>query len=350
MPQLRVAVLFGGRSGEHEVSLISAQSVLEALDRKKYAVLPVGITLEGRWKQAPLNARWPAAEVLARGEELRLSPAPGAGLTADVVLPILHGSYGEDGTIQGLLELMDIPYVGAGVLGSAAAMDKDIMKRLFRAAGLPIVAHNVLHRSQLRRHPQAAARAARRGLRYPLFVKPANLGSSVGISKVKQVRELAEALQLAARYDEKIIVEQGVEAREIECAVLGNASPQASVLSEIIPHHEFYDYAAKYLETGTQLICPAQVNLRIQSQIQKLAVTAFQAVDCAGLARVDFFLERGNGAIYVNEINTMPGFTPISQFPRMWAASGLPYPRLLDRMIHLALERGRERRRTQFSR
>ncbi len=348
MAKLRIAVLFGGRSGEHEVSLISAQSVLQHLDRKKYDVLPVGITLDGSWKQAPLNADWTPAEVLRRGRELRLTPAPQAEWAADVVLPILHGTFGEDGTIQGLLELTGVAYAGAGVLGSAAAMDKDIMKRLFRAAGLPIVPHQMIHRRQLRNHPEAAARAARRGLRYPIFIKPANLGSSVGIRKVKRPGELLPALRLAARFDDKIVAEQGVDAREIECAVLGNDQPRASVLSEIVPHREFYDYEAKYLESGTQLICPARLPARIVRQVQKLAIAAFQAVDCAGLARVDFFLDRKSDAIYVNEINTMPGFTPISQFPRMWAASGLSYDRLLDRMIELARERARERGRSIY--
>lgn len=397
MSKLRVGVLFGGRSGEHEVSLLSAASVIEAIDKKKYEVVPIGITKQGRWVTSGpaqqllhgkgagkhLRAGDPAATtpaaVLAKGEGIIVPPEPltaekqslapfeSAGespasthsaahaIAVDVIFPVLHGTFGEDGTIQGLLELADLAYVGAGVLGSACGMDKDVMKRLFAAAGLPIVKHVTILRSDWERDPKAARRLIERKLRYPVFVKPANLGSSVGISKVHGRRELAAAMDAAGSYDRKIIVEQGVggakgKAREIECSVLGNDQPRASVAGEIVPAQEFYDYNAKYLDEGSKLLIPAKIRAAQQRKVQELAIRAFQAVDCTGLARVDFLMEPKSGKIYVNEINTMPGFTSISMYPKLWAATGIPYPALIDRLIQLGLERHAEKKKNQYSR
>jgi len=272
-----------------------------------------------------------------------------------VIFPVLHGTFGEDGTIQGLLELADLAYVGAGVLGSACGMDKDVMKRLFAAAELPMVKHVTLLRSDWERDPRAARRLVENKLRYPVFVKPANLGSSVGISKVHQGRELAAAMDAAAAYDRKIVVEQGVggakgKAREIECSVLGNDQPRASVAGEVVPGKEFYDYTAKYLDEGSELHIPARISAAQQKKVQALAVRAFQAVDCEGLARVDFLMDPKSGKIYVNEINTMPGFTSISMYPKLWAATGIAYPELIDRLIQLGLERHAEKKKNQYSR
>ena len=395
MNKLRVGVLFGGRSGEHEVSLLSAASVIEAIDKNKYEVVPIGITKAGHWVTAAhaeqllrgkgsgkhLRAGDPAttgpAAVLAKGEGIVVPPEPltaekqplapfessqptathsGAhAIAVDVIFPVLHGTFGEDGTIQGLLELADLAYVGAGVLGSACGMDKDVMKRLFAAAGLPIVRHVTVLRSEWERDSKAARRAIEKKLRYPVFVKPANLGSSVGISKVHQGRELAAAMDAAAAYDRKIIVEQGVggakgKAREIECSVLGNDQPRASVAGEVVPGKEFYDYAAKYLDEGSELHIPARISKAQQKKVQELAVRAFQAVDCEGLARVDFLMEPKSGKIFVNEINTMPGFTSISMYPKLWAATGIPYPELIDRLIQLGLERHAEKKKNKYSR
>src|SRR5450631_599644 len=379
MKKLRVGVLFGGRSGEHEVSLLSAASVLNAIDKKKYEVVPIGITKEGRWVTAThaerllkgdaatdpearhLRAGDPqatsAAAVLAKGEGVVVPPMPGHdhsslvpfetdvaqthaahAIDVDVIFPVLHGTFGEDGTIQGLLELADIAYVGAGVLGSAAGMDKDVMKRLFRDAGLPIVKHVTVLRSAWREQPKRARKLIEGALKYPVFVKPANLGSSVGISKVHDSSELAAAMDEAAQFDRKLVIEQGVggknaKAREIECSVLGNDNPMASVPGEIVPIKEFYDYDAKYLVEGSQPIIPAKLAKGKLKEVQRLAIAAFQAVDCAGLARVDFLMDPRSGKIYVNEINTMPGFTSISMYPKLWAASGVPYAELIDRLI-----------------
>ncbi len=397
MSKLRVGVLFGGRSGEHEVSLLSAASVIEAIDKSKYEVVPIGITKAGHWVTSGpaeqllrgkasgkhLRAGDPAATtpaaVLAKGEGIIVPPEPrsedepalaalepaggshasthsGTHLIAvDVIFPVLHGTFGEDGTIQGLLELADLAYVGAGVLGSACGMDKDVMKRLFAAARLPIVKHVTILRGDWERDPKAARRLIERKLRYPVFVKPANLGSSVGISKVHQGRELAAAMDAAASYDRKIIVEQGVggakgKAREIECSVLGNDQPRASVAGEVVPATEFYDYSAKYLDEGSKLLIPAKLSAAQQKQVQQMAVAAFQAVDCAGLARVDFLMDPKTGKLYVNEINTMPGFTSISMYPKLWAATGISYPELIDRLIQLGLERHAEKKKNQYSR
>jgi D-alanine-D-alanine ligase len=276
-------------------------------------------------------------------------------INVDIIFPVLHGTFGEDGTVQGLLELAEIPYVGAGVLGSAAGMDKDIMKSLFRAARLPIVKHVTVLRSELESDPKTVQKTIERSLKYPVFVKPANLGSSVGISKVHDRKELEPGLTEAARYDRKIVVEQGVggknrKAREIECAVLGNDQPQASIAGEIVPSAEFYDYSAKYLDEGSQLVIPAELTKSETKKVQELAIGAFRAVDCSGLGRVDFLMDPKSRKIYLNEINTMPGFTSISMYPKLWAASGVPYPELIERLIRLGIERHQEKKRNQYSR
>jgi D-alanine-D-alanine ligase len=396
MKKLRVGILFGGRSGEHEVSLLSAASVLHAIDKSKYEVVPIGITKEGRWltaehaenllagklMQEPRNLRagdphtTPAAAVLARGEAAIVPPEPvqrqsglvpfqsDAGplrrssdraIDVDVIFPVLHGTFGEDGTIQGLLELADIAYVGAGVLGSAAGMDKDIMKALFRAAGIPIVKHVTILRSAWEKDSRRVAKLVEQKLKYPVFVKPANLGSSVGISKAHDRKELAPAIREAAKFDRKIVVEQGVggnknKAREIECSVLGNDEPMASIPGEIVPIKEFYDYDAKYLDEGSQLIIPAKLTKPQTKGVQELAVRAFKAVDCTGLARVDFLMDPKTGKIFLNEINTMPGFTSISMYPKLWAASGLEYSQLIDRLIQLGIERHADKKKNQYNR
>jgi len=395
MTKLRVGILFGGRSGEHEVSLLSAASVLNAIDKDKYEVVPIGITKDGRWLTAehaedlltgklvlePRSLRagdpetTPSAAVLARGEAVVVPPEPvhrhsglvpfqtDAGLlrrasdraiNVDVIFPVLHGTFGEDGTIQGLLELADIPYVGAGVLGSAAGMDKDIMKSLFIAAGIPIVKHVTILRSAWEKDQKKVQKLVESKLTYPVFVKPANLGSSVGISKAHNRKELGPAIEDAAKFDRKIVIEQGVggkkeKAREIECSVLGNDEPAASVPGEIVPGKEFYDYAAKYVDEGSQLIIPAKLTKAETKRVQDLAVAAFQAVDCSGLARVDFLMDPKTRKIFLNEINTMPGFTAISMYPKLWAASGLAYADLIDRLIQLGIERHEDKKKNQYS-
>ncbi|HXB21588.1 MAG TPA: D-alanine--D-alanine ligase family protein, partial [Candidatus Solibacter sp.] len=277
------------------------------------------------------------------------------GIHVDVIFPVLHGTFGEDGTIQGLLELADIPYVGAGVLGSAAGMDKDVMKRLFVAAGLPIVKHVTVLRSQWENDPKKVTREVEKKLKYPVFVKPANLGSSVGISKARNRKELGPAIEIAAGYDRKIVIEQGVggkkhKARELECSVLGNDEPRASIAGEIVPSTEFYDYNAKYLDEGSKLIIPAKLTKKQMKELQDMAIAAFQAVDCSGLARVDFLMDPKSGKIYLNEINTMPGFTSISMYPKLWAASGIDYPELIERLVQLGLERYQEKKKNRYSR
>ncbi len=401
MKKLRVGVLFGGRSGEHEVSLLSAASVLKAINPKKYEVVPIGITKQGHWltssdaeklltggDSAPverqLRAGDPettsAAAVLARGESVIVPPVPSRGKTSslvpfetqnvaiqasaasgsplnlDVIFPVLHGTFGEDGTIQGLFELADIAYVGSGVLGSAAGMDKDVMKRLFAAAKLPIPKHVSFLRAEWEASSKKTIAKIEAALKYPLFVKPANLGSSVGITKAHNRKELGPAIDIAAGFDRKIVVEQGVggkkgKARELEVAVLGNDKPEASVVGEIVPGKEFYDYEAKYLSEGSYPIIPAKITRQQSKSIREMAIAAFRACDCSGLARVDFLMEPGEkGRIYLNEINTLPGFTSISMYPKLWAASGVAYPDLIDRLIALALERRAERDRTSYSR
>jgi D-alanine-D-alanine ligase len=359
--RIRVGVLFGGRSGEHEVSLTSAASIIKALDREKYDVVHIGITREGRWFMGRGALRTPA-EVFVRGKSVLPSAdpygsrffarhaRPGANRLpgVDVIFPVLHGTFGEDGTVQGLLELAGVPYVGAGVLGSAVGMDKDAMKRLFRDVGLPVVEWVVVLRNERKQSPARLRKLVEMKLGYPLFVKPANLGSSVGISKVHNRRELGPAIDLAACYDRKIIVEKGLDAREIECSVLGNDQPKASVPGEIVPVNEFYDYEAKYVKEGSKLSIPAKLSRSQTRCVRDLAIRAFRAVDCAGMARVDFLLDRPSGKLFVNELNTIPGFTPISMYPKLWEASGVPYPVLLDRLIELALERHREKELTRY--
>ena len=361
--KIRLGILFGGRSGEHEVSLISAASIIKALDASKYEVVPIGITREGKWLVGSAGDTV-LPNIFKDGQPVMPSADPSGPTLVpldpqlsssrespeiDVVFPVLHGTFGEDGTVQGLLELANLPYVGAGVLGSAAGMDKDVMKRLFRDAGLPVVPWILALRSEWEREPERITRQIKREIEFPLFVKPANLGSSVGISKVCQAQELSAAMNLAARYDRKILVEKAVDAREIECSVLGNDRPEASVAGEIVPVNEFYDYEAKYVKEGSELIIPAKLTPRQAKQVQNFSIRAFQAVDCAGMARVDFLLDRKSGKLYVNEINTIPGFTSISMYPKLWEASGVPYPQLIDRLIELALARQREKARTQYS-
>jgi len=375
--KIRLGVLFGGRSGEHEVSLVSALAVMRALDPDKYEIVPVGITRQGRWRVGPKafglltdTAGQEAAQRTAPLQALlevgravtpsvdptspkllpltKSSPVLKACPEVDVIFPVLHGTFGEDGTIQGLLELADVPYVGAGVLASSTGMDKDVMKRLFREGGLPVVPWELALRKDWEHDPGGVRKRIEKRLRYPLFVKPANLGSSVGITKVHKPEELQAAMDLAAQYDRKILVEKAIDAREIECAVLGNDNPEASLPGGIIPVNEFYDYEAKYIKEGSELLIPALLSPRQSKRVQELAVRAFQAIDCAGMARVDFLLDRKSGRIFVLEINTIPGFTPISMYPKLWEASGLPYAKLLDRLIELALERHRDKIRTRF--
>ena len=399
--KLRVGVLFGGRSGEHEVSLLSAASVLKAIDATRYEVVPIGITKQGRWVVAgdaerllagpdaegsALRAGDPqhtlSAAVLAKGQGVIVPPMPAAGgggslvpferdaaaiasahdaLQLDVVFPVLHGTFGEDGTMQGLFELAGLAYVGSGVVGSATGMDKEIMKRLFAAAGLPLTPHITFLRREWEQSAKKIVARLEAALKYPLFVKPANLGSSVGISKAHDRKELGPAIALAASFDRKIVVEQTVgsrgnrarmgKARELEVAVLGNDEPIASVVGEIVPGKEFYDYEAKYLSDGSIPIIPAKLSRQQSAQVRAMALDAFRACDCAGLARVDFLLEAGSaGRLYLNEINTMPGFTSISMYPKLWAASGIKYRDLISRLITLALERKAEQEQISYSR
>jgi D-alanine-D-alanine ligase len=353
--KLRVGVIYGGRSGEHEVSIASAASIFKHLDRGRYEAVPIRIEKNGQWA---IGGRPPealsAAEVLEHTRTEALQPVePTAAVTGtgiDVVFPVLHGPYGEDGTVQGLLELTNVPYVGAGVLGSAAGMDKAVMKTLFAAQELPIVRHEVVLRRAWERDRTAIITGVSQTLRYPVFVKPANLGSSVGISKAKSDAEFADAMTLALQFDRKIVIEAAVpEAREIECAVLGNDDPEASVPGEIIPSREFYDYEAKYLDEGSRLLVPAPLTREQATAVQRLAIDAFRAVECAGMARVDFLLGRATAELFLNEVNTIPGFTTISMYPKLWEASGLPYPALLDRLITLALERHAEKQQLRTS-
>jgi D-alanine-D-alanine ligase len=364
--RLRVGVLFGGKSGEHEISLRSAASVLEAIDRKKYEVVPLGINKQGRWLHSV------EAENLLCSSAIKMLPntadAQDHGILSavagaqppglDIVFPVLHGTFGEDGTIQGLFELADLAYVGSGVLGSAAGMDKDAMKRLFQAAGLPITPHVTLLRAAWKDDPKTCVKAVEKALRYPVFVKPANLGSSVGISKVKTRAELAPAIDLAAGFDRKIVIEQGVggpgvKPRELEVAVLGNDAPEASVVGEIVPAKEFYDYEAKYELNGADesvSIIPAKLTKAQEKTMRAMALAAFKACDCAGLARVDFLMSPDGKEILLNEVNTMPGFTSISMYPKLWKASGLSYRKLIDRLLELGMQRHKEKLETRFSR
>jgi D-alanine-D-alanine ligase len=383
--RLRVGVLYGGRSGEHEVSLASAAAVFANLDRKRYEPVPIRIEKDGRWSIAEKPpATMSAGEVIEQARlETARPPRPGrevhlvahpseetilsidrssaalsddgnramvTGLNLDVIFPVLHGPFGEDGTIQGLLELASVPYVGSGVLASAVGMDKGMMKVVFAAHGLPTCPYTIVRAHEWDERRDEVLGGLSRGLGYPMFVKPANLGSSVGISKAKDDRSLATAMDLARSFDRRIIVEAAVpDAREIECAVLGNDAPEASVPGEVIPSREFYDYEAKYIDSASQTIIPADLPARTAEQVRQMAIAAFRAIDGAGMARVDFLLSRRDGAIFVNEVNTIPGFTTISMYSKMWAASGLAYPDLLDRLIALALERYTARQQLRTS-
>lgn len=349
--RLRLGVIFGGRSGEHEVSVVSAQHVMKAADKERFEVVPIGISKRGAWltpkeTQTQLGRGQQAYEKtleLAEAEGLLARPGVLEVLSdVDAVFPLVHGVNGEDGTLQGLLELARVPYVGAGVAASAAGLDKALMKALFRQAGLPVADYLVLVESRWYREPKGVAAEIERDLPYPCFVKPANGGSSVGITKVRSREDLGEAIGLAFQYDRKILVERAVEGREIECALLGNDEPQASPLGEIVYSREFYDYEAKYLDASTQLFAPADVEPETAGRIQEMGIRAFRAIDCAGLARVDFFLPP-NGEAVVDELNTMPGFTPISMYPRLWQVAGLSYSALISRLVELALERFREK-------
>lgn len=362
--KLRVGVIFGGRSGEHEISLLSATGVMAAMDPEKYDIVPIGITKEGRWIVSPK-----ALDLLKSGENLdRDVPSalwgsldqPGIlvmdGASSipyleqlDVVFSLLHGPYGEDGTVQGLLELADIPYVGAGVLASALGMDKAVMKSLFRHAGLPTADFIVVYRHDWQGKQAEVVSSIEARFQYPCFVKPANLGSSVGINKVYDRQTLIEGLDLASSYDRKILVEEFIQGREIECSVLGNDEPIASLPGEIVPARDFYDYEAKYSDDRTRLIAPVGLPKQVEAEVQDLAIRAFKAIDCAGMARVDFFL-RPDGTVIINEINTIPGFTAVSMYPKLWEASGITFRELMDRLIQLALERHREKHRSQHAR
>ena len=354
--KLRIGIIFGGRSGEHEVSLASASSVVRALDPDKYDVVPIGITPEGRWVSSPDALESLIDQKVNRETERVLLPEPQRQglvdadgnvkdtLRVDVVFPLVHGTSGEDGTLQGLLELANIPYVGAGVLASAVGLDKVVQKQLFGHAALPVARYGWCTATEWKRKPVAVVRRMEKALRYPVFVKPANTGSSVGISKAHTRKELRDAIAIAAAYDRKIIVEQGIRnVREIECSILGNDEPLASVLGEITPSNEFYDYDAKYVDGKTTSSIPADLPGDITKRVKELAIQAFLALDCAGMARVDFFVARKSHRIVVNELNTLPGFTSISMYPRLWEKSGLPYPELLDRLVELALERHGEK-------
>jgi D-alanine-D-alanine ligase len=382
--RLRVGVLYGGRSGEHEVSLASAAAVFANLDRKRYEPIPIRIDKEGRWALADRpptavsaadvieQARLDAARPSRGGREVHLVARPSeetilsidrrtpqkddsgqavvTGLNLDVIFPVLHGPYGEDGTIQGLLELANVPYVGAGVLASAVGMDKALMKLVFSATGLPVCPYRVFLRTDWERRHDAIVTELEAALGYPMFVKPANLGSSVGISKAKARDGLAAAIDLAGSFDRKIVVEAAVpDAREIECSVLGNDEPVASVPGEVVPSREFYDYEAKYLDSASQTVIPADLPAEIAAEVRRLSIAAFQAIDCAGMARVDFLLARANGLLYLNEVNTIPGFTTISMYSKMWAASGVTYPELLDRLLALAIERHADKQQLRTS-
>jgi D-alanine-D-alanine ligase len=353
--RLRLGIIFGGRSGEHEVSVVSAQHVIAAADRERFQVVPIGITRSGAWLTAEETGAILSRDEALYQKTLDTGSVGKQGLLArpqalevlrrvDVVFPLIHGPYGEDGTLQGLLEMADVPYVGAGVAASAIGLDKALMKALFAQAGLPVPDYRAVLGWRWGSDQQAVTRELEAAMPYPWFVKPANGGSSVGITKVRSRENLADAVQLALRYDRKLVVERAVHGREIECAVLGNDDPQTSPLGEIVYQREFYDYEAKYLDPNTQLIAPAKVPAETASRIQAMAVQAYRAIDCAGMGRVDFFL-LPDGTVYLDEINTIPGFTPISMFPRLWQLAGLTYSQLISRLVDLALERHEEKHR-----
>lgn len=372
--KIRIGVIYGGRSGEHEVSMRSARAVIEAVDTEKYEVIPVAITREGRWlapaesaSMLPESAQRRLSNYLgddreggtalvvdpSRGGLLRQDGGEAGDQRLDVVFPVLHGTYGEDGTIQGLLEMAGIPYVGCGVLASSTGMDKVAMKTLFRHAGLPVCKYEWFLRRDWEAKPSEVRERVEREIGYPCFVKPANLGSSVGVSRADDEETLVKAVNLAARYDRKIIVEEGLDAREIECAVMGNDEPSASLPGEYVVHDEqakFLDYTEKYSSTGhVEFVVPAPIPKRLSRRIRELAVRAFKAVDGAGFARVDFFLRRDNNRLLVNELNTIPGLTDVSGFPQMWDASGVPFTQVIDRLVELAFERHAEKSRNATS-
>lgn len=358
-----VGVIFGGRSGEHEVSLLSARSIIANLDPLKYRVIQIGITKDGRWLTGEN-----ALAAFQNGQTRHLQPVamlPEAGnhilyridkenfepfINLDVIFPVLHGTFGEDGTLQGFLELIGIAYVGGGVLASSVGMDKGLFKMVLRASNLPILDYQLFTRRQVEQNAEAVMQKIEAAFPYPIFIKPANLGSSVGITKCRSRSDLIEGLYEAARYDRRIIVEQGLEKpREIEVSVLGNDEPIASLPGEVVPGEDFYTYSAKYLSDTSELLIPAPLTVEEREEIQRIAIETYRAIDCAGMARVDFLLDRESGKIYVSEVNTIPGFTNISMYPKLWEASGLPYPALLERLIELAEERKAERDRTEFS-
>ncbi len=365
--KLRVGIIFGGRSGEHEVSYCSATSIINAIDKNKYTVIPIGITKQGKWISPQETARaLQSGKIEGKSSVVLLSDPSSKALIyidsnqglnkspdlekLDVIFPVLHGPYGEDGTVQGLLELANIPYVGAGVAASAISMDKDLMKIIFQQKGLPILKWMTIKRKEWQVDRVETLSLVQKNFEYPLFVKPTNLGSSVGITKVHKKEELEKAIDLASSYDRKILIEQGLEeAREIECSVLGNDEPRASVVGEVKPAGEFYDYDSKYIDEGTQLIVPADLPDKVSQEVQQIALRAFRAVDAAGMARVDFFVTKKENKIYLSEINTIPGFTSVSMYPRLWQASGIPYPELIDRLIQLALERHQDKNQNKMS-
>ncbi len=367
--KIRLGLIFGGRSAEHEVSLMSARSVLNAIDREKYDVTLIGITKQGKWVAGgdPLKAL--ASGDVAQMHEAALLGEPGKRellavseaaeshamqlssiAELDVIFPLLHGPYGEDGTVQGLFELADLPYVGSGVLASALAMDKAVCRDVLRLHGIPVVEGFVAFRAEIEKDVHSVARRAEAQFPYPLFTKPVNLGSSVGVVKAHDYDELLDGLRESARYDRRVLVERGINAREIEVSVLGNDDPIASVPGEIVPSREFYDYAAKYLDNASDLLIPAPIPPETAAQARDYAVRAFKAIDAAGLARVDYLLDQDTGALYLNEINSIPGFTAISMYPKLWEASGISYRELINRLIDLALERQAEKDRTKKTR
>jgi D-alanine-D-alanine ligase len=358
--KINIAVFFGGRSGEHEVSLMSARSVLSVLDKEKYNIIEIGITHEGQWLTGKNVLDAFASNQLAGLQQVIMKPEPGdnclytiQGQTLsrfaciDVAFPVLHGTFGEDGTLQGLFELADIAYVGAGVLASSVGMDKALFKDVIQTHEIPVVESIVASRIELENDMDSVIHRAEAMCDYPFFVKPVNLGSSVGISKCKNRSDLLEGLMDAARFDRRILVERGVNAREIEVSVLGNYAPKASVAGEIIPSDEFYSYRAKYIDDSSDLIIPAKIPADTMHLVQDYAVRAYEAIDCAGMARIDFLLDKDSGEVYLNELNTIPGFTKISMYPKLWEASGIPYPSLVDQLIALGVERKAERDRIE---
>ncbi len=365
--KIKVGLIFGGKSGEHEVSFCSASSIIKAINKDKYTVVPIGITKEGRWispqdsevalqsgkiegKSTVILLNDPSGRALIRIDNNQRLDKSSALERLDVIFPVLHGPYGEDGTVQGLLELADIPYVGAGVAASAISMDKDLMKTIFQQRGLPILKWMTIKRKEWQKDKEKILSLVQDDFEYPLFVKPTNLGSSVGITKVHKKEELEKAIDLASSYDRKILIEEGLEeVREIECGVLGNDEPQASVVGEVKPAGEFYDYDSKYIDKETQLIVPTDLPDGVSQKVQEIALHAFKAVDAAGMARVDFFVSKKENKIYLSEINTIPGFTSVSMYPRLWEASGIPYSDLIDQLIQLALERHKDKKQNKIS-